>query len=341
MPQSSGARRFGSVASLLAVTLAGCGKTERTDPRSVAQVKIEAKRQKATCASAVAYDRLKGQVFDQAIADHDGDRSNLDLLADYSSARMEDPVVEGWDPALDLTRCRGRFILDLAPGAERAFAGDRRLQADVRYSAQASADGAGKVYRLSGAEPMIARLAAFKLTAGSYRPPPAIDDQPVATVAPAPVVVAARASPKPVKIAPSSTATASLPDKRVVSLAVTRAAVPVPRADPEVRPSGSAEATVREFYSALGDGNGQAASARMIPEKRGVGAFSPAAMTRFYGRLAEPLRLTHVAAAGPGSYRVRYVYSAGRSRCDGSAVVRVTNRGGRDLIRSIRAVNGC
>jgi hypothetical protein len=110
---------------------------------------------------------------------------------------------------------------------------------------------------------------------------------------------------------------------------------------PSSAAGGSGEATVRAFYGALGAGNGAAASAQIVPEKRSSRAFSPEAITRFYGRLAEPVRVTSISPLPGGRYRVSYRYSAGRSHCNGSAVVSLTNRGGRDLIRSVRALNGC
>ena len=101
------------------------------------------------------------------------------------------------------------------------------------------------------------------------------------------------------------------------------------------------EATVRAFYSALEAGDGRAASARIVPEKRESRAFAPEAISRFYGRLAEPLRLTGIVPLARGAYRVSYRYSAGRSHCNGRAVVSLANRDGREFIRSIRALNGC
>ena len=83
------------------------------------------------------------------------------------------------------------------------------------------------------------------------------------------------------------------------------------------------------------------ASAQIIPEKRSSRAFSPEAISRFYGRLPEPVRVTAIVPLVRGAYRVNYRYSTGRSHCNGSAVVTLTNRGSRDLIRSIRALSGC
>lgn len=101
------------------------------------------------------------------------------------------------------------------------------------------------------------------------------------------------------------------------------------------------QAVVRAFYAALGRGDGERASALVVAEKRSSRAYSPEAISRFYGRLAEAIRLTGLTPLAPGAYRVSYRYSAGRSRCDGEAVVSLTSRNGRDLIRSIRALNGC
>lgn len=98
---------------------------------------------------------------------------------------------------------------------------------------------------------------------------------------------------------------------------------------------------VRAFYDALGRGNGETASALVVAEKWSAQAFPPRAISRFYGGLREPLRLTAITPLNGDAFRVSYRYSAGRSRCDGAAVVRLTSRDGRDLIRSIRALSGC
>lgn len=98
---------------------------------------------------------------------------------------------------------------------------------------------------------------------------------------------------------------------------------------------------MRTFYTALGTGNGALASAQVIPEKQNSQAYSPAAISRFYGRMPQPLQLTSVTPLAGGSYSVSYRYSTGRARCNGRAVVRVTNRNGRQFIRSIQALSGC
>ncbi len=341
---TSRTRTCGSVLAL-AVVLAGCSKLEQNNPKKGAEARADAKRQQASCASSVAYDRLKSSLFDQALAGYRGDRANLDTLADYSTVRMEGPVVESRDDALDITRCKGRLILDVPPGAERGFGGERRLAADIRYTAQAAADGSGLVYQLIGAEPLVTRLAAFDVTGGAFRPPPAIDtprgEIEVAAV-PAPVrEVGLVPTPAPAPV-PVPDRTASVEDR--VAPPPPRRPTPAPERDDvseEPIERGSGEATVRAFYGALRAGDGQSASAQVVPEKRGGGSFSPRAMTRFYGRLPEPIQLTEVTPVAGGAYRVRYRYSAGRSRCNGSAIVRLADRGGRELIRSIQATSGC
>src|SRR5947209_11405425 len=165
------------VAIVLSIALIGCDRFKPNDPAEAAKARAQVKRQQAACASPSADDRLKNAMFDEAIAERTGDQAKLDALADYSVARLQDPVVKGWDPSLDITRCKARFILEVPPGAERGLGGKRQLQADIEYTAQSSADGAGFVYHQKGAEPIVEKLAAFNLAGLLYRPPPAIDQQ--------------------------------------------------------------------------------------------------------------------------------------------------------------------
>ncbi|GAN88379.1 hypothetical protein Gain_0191_012 [Komagataeibacter intermedius TF2] len=50
---------------------------------------------------------------------------------------------------------------------------------------------------------------------------------------------------------------------------------------------GTAATTVRAFHTAQGDGQGDDASAMVLPEKRSRPAFSPAGLTGFYGQLPD------------------------------------------------------
>ena len=327
------------IALALTAALGGCAKLKQNDPRDDARLRAEAKRQQVACASPAANDQLKGILFDQAVSHHSGDRQNLDTLADYSLLRMENPVVKGWDPRLDITNCKGRLILAVPPGAERGFEGERQLQAEIDYTAQAAANGQGFVYQINGAEPVIAKLAAFNLKSVAYQPPPAIDE-PRVGMAPSRTSVVVADMPPIRTHADAGGEQASGPVLPDPAVAPARPPRPEPGTSPALA-SSSGEATVRAFYDALGVGDGAAASAHIIPEKRSSKTFSPKAMSRFYGRLPVPIRLTQIAPMQPGVYRVGYHYSAGRSQCNGSAIVSVIRRDGRDLIRSIRALSGC
>lgn len=131
--------------------------------RKEAQERALAQRRQKACASQATYDRLKLVVFDEAIRIRNADPVNLDTLASHATVRMEQPVVKTHDEALNVTVCTGRFVLQIPPGAEAAFNGERTLVADIEYAAQAAADGSGLVYQIKGAEPIIYKLAAFDL----------------------------------------------------------------------------------------------------------------------------------------------------------------------------------
>lgn len=329
MALSRRATAGGWCALALMLAPAGCGKIEQNDPQAATKARAAAKRQQAACGSAIAYDRLKTLVFDLAQRDRRGDPAALDALADYSFVRMDNPVVESFDPALEITHCSGRLILEMPAGVRRAFGGDRTLQADIDYTAQAAADGKGHVYAIAGAGPMAARLASFNLNRRTYQPPPAIDqngpeDPPATEIAEADPRFSRSVPEPPPPLAPPRPA----PPMQA------RQAPDAPRGD-------AGEASVRAFYAALGAGDGDAASAQVIPEKRQSRAFSPDAISRFYGRLAQPLQLTDIEPVARNAYRVTYRYSAGRSKCNGAAIVRTVNRDGEMLIRSIDAQNGC
>jgi hypothetical protein len=165
------------------VPLSGCDwmkKKEAPAQKSKAELAGEQReRIRKACASDATYARLKELVFDEAARIRNSDPRNLDPLAAAAVVRMEEPVVKSRDDELNVTVCSGRFILELPPGAENAFDGKRRLDAEVEYAAQAAVDGSGLVYQMDGAEPIIYRLATFGMKGG---PLPKI-----APVAPVPI----------------------------------------------------------------------------------------------------------------------------------------------------------
>lgn len=174
-------RELALMAVLIIVTLGGCDRMKKKDPpgqKSAAEVKAElTERIRRACASEATYDRLKELAFDEAARIRRQDPRALDALAEAAVVRMEQPVAKSRDEALNVTVCTGRFILELPPGAENAFDGERRLTADIEYAAQAAADGSGLVYHMEGAEPIIYRLATV---GGLPRPVPAAAAPPLA-----------------------------------------------------------------------------------------------------------------------------------------------------------------
>lgn len=224
-----------------ATLLTGCDWMKKKDPpeqKSKAELASEQReRIRKACASDATYDRLKELVFDEAARIRNSDPRNLDPLAASAVVRMEEPVVKSRDDTLNVTVCTGRFILELPPGAENAFDGKRRLDAEVEYAAQAAVDGSGLVYQMDGAEPIIYRLATFgmqgaplpKIAAAAPDPAPVAPPAesvlmpPVAEPEPRP---APKAVPKPVP-APPPQRTAERPP----------AAAPAPATRVTVRPS--------------------------------------------------------------------------------------------------------
>lgn len=104
---------------------------------------------------------------------------------------------------------------------------------------------------------------------------------------------------------------------------------------------GTAATTIRAFYSALEDGQGEIASTYIVPEKRTIPAFVGANLTRFYGGLAKPIQLTEIAQTDAESYTVRYTFATKSKVCDGIANITTSVRDGRNFILSIKPLNGC
>ncbi|MFL5238041.1 MAG: hypothetical protein ACJ8EL_10645 [Rhizomicrobium sp.] len=104
---------------------------------------------------------------------------------------------------------------------------------------------------------------------------------------------------------------------------------------------GSGAKTVRAFYTRLGDGRGDIASAMVVPRKRAHGPFSADELSRFYGHLQHPIRLEDVETNGPGEFLVHYRYAGSTWGCNGRALVKTVARSGRSYIKSINALDGC
>ncbi|HYI49849.1 MAG TPA: hypothetical protein VEX35_15430 [Allosphingosinicella sp.] len=200
----------------LALACSGCdlgGAEKSPGAKGERQVAAEGTaRLRRACASQATYDRLKELAFDEAIRIRGGDSTALEAVSTAAVVRMEEPVVKSRDEQLNVTVCEGRFILELPPGAESAFSGQRRLTAEVEYAAQAALDGSGLVYRMTGAEPIIYRLA----TIGGLRSAQATPPTPPRAAPPAPRQPAPeRTAGRPPE--PSRAASAPAPEPRAAS----------------------------------------------------------------------------------------------------------------------------
>jgi alkylhydroperoxidase/carboxymuconolactone decarboxylase family protein YurZ len=221
--------------------LGACDWMKKKDaPGEKTESELRAEREqrvRRACSSTSTYDRLKELAFDEAARIRGQDPRELDALAAASVVRMEAPVPKSRDDNLNVTVCRGRFILELPPGVENAFDGQRRLSADIEYAAQAAADGSGLVSHMEGAEPIIYRLA----TAGGFTPrtaqiepltPPQVQPQaapaPVQTPAPAQERGGSPAAQPAPRNAPAAQRTEKAP-----------APQPQPKAQPQARTAAS------------------------------------------------------------------------------------------------------
>ena len=101
-------------------------------------------------------------------------------------------------------------------------------------------------------------------------------------------------------------------------------------------------ATVLAFYRALSSADGESASAFVVPEKRGSGAFNEQNISKFFGNMRQPLQLTELRLMNGELFKVRYRYETSNGQiCDGYAEVLTTNQYGRTFIKRIKALNGC
>lgn len=188
------------------------------------------------CASAGTYQRLKALAFEEARRVRGMDAAPLDPLSRATVVRMEKPLVLSRDEGLGTTVCTGRLVVELPPGAAAQFNGMQRLVADVEYSAQEAADGSGPVFQMSGAEPIIFRLANFgrepysgTAVAQTDTPEPEPSAEPAADGI-APVPPPTPPSPSP---APARQAERAPPPARAAPAQARRELAPGPsRADP-------------------------------------------------------------------------------------------------------------
>ncbi|MEO1168556.1 MAG: hypothetical protein AAFW97_07605 [Pseudomonadota bacterium] len=128
------------------------------------------------CASQTTTDSIRRRIFARARTASSDDGALLSRLESGTVARMENPRLLDFDEGLEQARCEGRLILELPRGTEPAFNYSRRLNASLEYIAQPAPDGRGSIYRMSGADDLIDRLAAADLV--TRRPDPDFDGKP-------------------------------------------------------------------------------------------------------------------------------------------------------------------
>jgi hypothetical protein len=115
-----------------------------------------------------------------------------------------------------------------------------------------------------------------------------------------------------------------------------------PASDAQVSLRSASVSAVREFYSALGQGDGARAAAVVVPEKRKSGPLTARELTRVYGSLRTPLRITKIDPINDDTVFVRYQFVTSDDHlCLGSATVNTTSRNGEALVRGVRTLNGC
>jgi hypothetical protein len=91
------------------------------------------------------------------------------------------------------------------------------------------------------------------------------------------------------------------------------------------------------FYQSLSLGDGSAAAALVVPEKRGIGPFNERNIGQFFGSMQEPLKVNSVKLIGSDTVEVNYTYRYTKSQCIGRAIVETGYFMGNTLIKKISA----
>ena len=293
---------------------------EPAGPKGKAEVaEAQDEALEAACASSGTYDRLKQVVFEEAVRIRNADPANLDTLATNSVVRMENPVVKSHDEKLNVTVCTGRFVLELPPGAERAFGGQRRLAADVEYAAQGAVDGSGLVYQLNGAEPIIYRLAAFDLKRQQPRTP-GEEPEPQFAEAETPPQAQDRADDEP----PAARQTPTQQQPKA-----TPKPSPAPRSAPAPRAVGVVTMTARPSFNCAA---ARTPSERMVCSSGSLAASDRAMSSLYYSALASADSRQKAALR-----RTRNRFLAYRERCGTQACIAEAYQGRMMEIRDISA----
>lgn len=300
-----------------ALALFGCDRMADRAPRAdTNEARLEQVR--SECASRLTYARLKEYVFDEAARIRNSDPRRLDRLAAYSVVRMDDPVVKSRDDQLNITVCTGQFVLNLPPGIQDVFDGEPVIKADVEYAAQAAADGSGLVYSMSGAEPIIYRIATLGLPTRSVPQIAAIPAIAEGEKEPAKVdVVESRPEPPALRAATVSTPTKATAD------------VPEPAAAQVREPAQQAKATASPSFKCR---HAKTPSEKMVCGSGPLAAADRRMSAVYYSEMASAPAQTKSALR-----RTRDTFLARRERCSSeSCVARVYA----ERVAEIRRIGG-
>jgi len=307
--------------ALAALLVAGCsGGKEPLDNAQANGAGTATASADRACASQETYDRLKQLAFDEAARIRGDDAAELDRIADAAVVRMENPVVRERDEELNVTTCAGRFVLELPPGSENAFDGQRRVTADVQYAAQTAADGSGLVYQLENAEPIIYRLATIGGVANAQKQPVTIPSPSAPPGGPRQMVMptqVAEAAP------PRAAAPAPAPQARPRQAPEPRASTPPPE------PQRPATASARPSFNCR---HARSRSERLVCGSGALAALDRRMSSMFYSALANAPPGTRAALR-----RSRDRFLAFRERCGSEACIAQAYRDRMDEIQDIAA----
>lgn len=96
-------------------------------------------------------------------------------------------------------------------------------------------------------------------------------------------------------------------------------------------------AAASRFYRALSAADGSAASALVLPAKRGFGPFNEKNIASFFSTMSEPLVVQSVQQLGQNLVEVKYTYRVTKIQCVGLAKVSTEYVMGNTLISGIKA----
>jgi hypothetical protein len=166
-------------------------------------------------------------------------------------------------------------------------------------------------------------------------PTTAAATRPVSEVAPLLPIVPMAARSVPALPGPKAAEPAAEAPASPESLDSSNTALPSPGASAQGETPAE---TVEKFYRALSVGDGKTASAIVVPEKRGIGAFNETNIAKFYRSFKEPLSLRSIRQIDTNVVEAKYTYRASSTAaCNGVAIVRTELVRRQTLIRSVRA----